>query len=167
MILHALATRLVVFDEDRVRVFDGTYQDFLDRVGWANEPPVQRSSSNETTNSTPADAESCAMSVQRNKKDMRRLRADLITYRGRVLGALKNRIAEIEGTIIALEQKVNDDTGALLEVSVKGDGPAIKSLSKSLHAKKGQIEALFDEMAVLTAELESKTKEFEQEIRQV
>ena len=158
MILHALATRLVVFDNDRVSVFDGTYQDFLDRVGWANEPPLQRTEPQEKINSSNA---------ERGKKDMRRLRADLISHRGRVLGSLKNRITEIEGTIIELEQKVNDDTAALLDVSVKGDGAAIKSLSKSLHATRGQIDALFDEMAVLTGELECKTKEFEQKISQV
>ncbi len=173
MILHALATRLVVFDNDRVSVFDGTYQDFLDRVGWATEPPiqrtafgVQRTAAKEKINSTSTNAESCTLDAQRSKKDIRRLRADLISHRGKVLGALKNRIAEIEGTIIDLEQKVNDDTAALLDVSVKGDGAAIKNLSKSLHETKGQIDALFDEMEVLTAELESKTKELEQKINQ-
>ena len=149
MILHALATRLVVFDNNRVTVFDGTYQDFLDRVGWADEPPVQRTISN----------------ADRSKKDMRRLRADMISDRGRVLGTLKTRITEIEGTIIELEQKVDDDTTALLHVSVKGDGAAIKDLSKSLHATRVQIDDLFDEMVVLTGELESKTKEFEERLR--
>ncbi len=167
MILHALATRLVVFDDDRVSVFDGTYQDFLDRVGWADEPSIERAASKEKINSDSANAERCTLNAQRSKKDMRRFRADLISERGRALGALKNRITEIEGTIIELEQKVDDDTGALLDVSVKGDGAAIKRLSKSLYAAKEQIDALFDEMAVLTAELENKTKEFEQKLSQV
>jgi len=156
MILHALATRLVVFDDDRVSVFDGTYQDFLDRVGWADE-------TSDAGSAVPSNGSRCA---NLSKKDMRRFRADLISERGRVLGALKNRIAEIEGNIIELEQKVDNDTGVLLDVSVKGDGAAIKSLLKSLHAAKGQIDALFDEMAVLTAELESKTKELDQKIKQ-
>ncbi len=149
MILRALATRLVVFDNNRVTVFDGTYQDFLDRVGWEDEPPVQRTTSN----------------ADRSKKDLRRLRADLINDRGRVLGALKTRITEIEGTIIELEQKADDDTAALLDVSVKGDGAAIKDLSKSLHSTRIRIDDLFDEMVVLTGELESKTKEFEERLR--
>ncbi len=164
MILHALATRLVIFDNDQVSVFDGTYQDFLDRVGWADEPPIQRAASKEKINS--ANAELCTLNAVRSKKDMRRLRADLIGDRGRVLGSLKDRITEIEGTIIELERRVNDDTVTLLDVSVKGDGAAIKSLLKSLHATKGQIDAFFDDMAVLTAELESKTKEFDQRMSQ-
>jgi len=34
MVLHAVARKLIVFDAGEVKVFDGTYQDFLDRVGW-------------------------------------------------------------------------------------------------------------------------------------
>ena len=37
MMLHALATRLIVFDDGKVTLFEGTYQDFLDRVGWKSE----------------------------------------------------------------------------------------------------------------------------------
>ncbi len=155
MILHALATRLVVFDDNRVSVFEGTYQDFLDRVGWSNE----------TSGADAAFPDNSCESKVRSRKDMRRLRAELISGRGRVLGTLKNRIAEIETAIMKLENKVNEDAGALLDASVKSDGPAIKSLSKSMHDTKEQIDSLFDELTALTGELEGKTKEFDEMIK--
>jgi ATP-binding cassette subfamily F protein 3 len=34
MFLRSLATRFVVFDRGRVRTFDHSYQDFLDKIGW-------------------------------------------------------------------------------------------------------------------------------------
>ncbi len=37
MFLHHLANRLIVFNEDRVFMFEGTYQDFLDKHGWEPE----------------------------------------------------------------------------------------------------------------------------------
>ncbi len=37
MILSAMATRLIVFDGGNVNLFEGTYEDFLERVGWADE----------------------------------------------------------------------------------------------------------------------------------
>jgi len=40
MFLHHLAKRLIVFSEERAALFEGTYQDFLDRVGW--EPAVKK-----------------------------------------------------------------------------------------------------------------------------
>jgi ATP-binding cassette, subfamily F, member 3 len=64
MMLHALATRLIVFDDGKVTLFEGTYQDFLDRVGWNSEN------------------ESGALRVKTqkksvNKKQLRRERAEL------------------------------------------------------------------------------------------
>ena len=41
-VLHALATKLVIFDRGRVTWFDGTYRDFLDRVGWSDEDGEKR-----------------------------------------------------------------------------------------------------------------------------
>ncbi|MCT4552690.1 MAG: ATP-binding cassette domain-containing protein [Alphaproteobacteria bacterium] len=35
MFLHHLATKLVVFDDGKVSVFNGTYKEWLDKVGWA------------------------------------------------------------------------------------------------------------------------------------
>ncbi|TGK19412.1 ABC transporter ATP-binding protein [Leptospira fluminis] len=37
MHLKAVATKLIVFDQDTIRVFDGTYDDFLNDVGWGDE----------------------------------------------------------------------------------------------------------------------------------
>ena len=37
MILHAVAERIVVFDGERPWFFEGTYGDFLERVGWQDE----------------------------------------------------------------------------------------------------------------------------------
>ncbi len=41
MILNAVATKLIVYDNDTVSVFDGTYQEFLERVGWNDEGGVR------------------------------------------------------------------------------------------------------------------------------
>lgn len=35
--LHNVATKLVVFDADKVSIFDGCYSDFLKQVGWADD----------------------------------------------------------------------------------------------------------------------------------
>ncbi len=36
-IIGEIANKLIVYDEDKCFVFDGTYQDFLDRIGWSFE----------------------------------------------------------------------------------------------------------------------------------
>jgi ATP-binding cassette subfamily F protein 3 len=37
MFLHHLAKKLIVFDEDKVFIFNGNYQEFLEQVGWKEE----------------------------------------------------------------------------------------------------------------------------------
>ena len=41
MILEAVATKLIVYDNDEVNVFEGTYFDFLERIGWQDEGGVR------------------------------------------------------------------------------------------------------------------------------
>ncbi len=154
MILHAIATRLIVFDDGKVSVFEGTYQDFLGRVGWKNENngAVGRQAISEQSKNT-------------NKKDMRRMRAELINSRSRILGALQKGIAEVEETIMQLEGQIEKDTQALLDASVKGSGESINTLSKSIHESKARIDTLFDELAALTEDLNTKSGEFEERLR--
>ena len=73
MILSAIASRLIVFDEGKVKIFEGTYQDFLDRGGWKDEVlPVR----------------SVQQSGQKGngirRKDLKRMKAELINNRSRI-----------------------------------------------------------------------------------
>lgn len=151
MILNALATRLVVFDNGGVRVFEGTYQDFLDREGWKDEGAIAIRRGPSDKNGSVA-----------NKKDLRRIKAELINTRSRILVPLQSRISEVEETITGLEQRIEEDTKSLLEVVSKGDGEAIKRLSRSIHESKKEIDMRFDELEILSEELDLKSREFEE-----
>jgi ATP-binding cassette subfamily F protein 3 len=156
--LHAIATRLIVFDDGKVNVFEGTYQEFLDRLGWKNEFEIENDKCNGKKN---------AQAKGANRKDMRRIRAELITDRSKTLGALQGRLTEVENTITELEQQIEKTTHALLEASVKGEGAAIKTMSKSLHDSKAKIDILFNEMDNLTLELDAKSREFEEKLNEL
>ncbi|MBI5663650.1 MAG: ATP-binding cassette domain-containing protein [Nitrospirae bacterium] len=154
MILHTLATRLIVFDDGKVTLFEGTYQDFLDRVGWKGE---QKMPQPETVVTSPP-----AQPV--DKKYVRRLRAELINEKSRTLGVLQKRIDEIENEIISLEEKTDMDNKELFEASIKSDGGAIKSLTKAIHDAKSRIDSLFPELERLHEELDIRTREFEERL---
>ncbi|HXX56901.1 MAG TPA: ABC-F family ATP-binding cassette domain-containing protein [Thermodesulfovibrionales bacterium] len=156
MILHALATRLIVFDGGKVTLFAGSYQDFLERVGWKEEDEG-------TVPGRPANGQCRAQS----KRDLRRIRAAIITDRSKTLGPLQTRIAEIEKAIIQLEKETELETNGLLEASVKSDGNSIKRLSKSLRSSKAKIDTLFDELASLTAEHDAKQTVFDERLSAV
>lgn len=162
--LHAAATRLIVFDDGRVDIFEGTYQDFLDRVGWKNESQGKNNDGNAEDNqkgakNTPAKG--------LNKKDLRRMRAELATSRSKVLSALQKEITGVEDAITKLEQQIERITQDLLAASVKGDGDAIKTLSKALHDSKLKLDKLFEELGTLNDELESKAQAFEDKLNEL
>jgi ATP-binding cassette subfamily F protein 3 len=153
LILEAVATKLIVFDDDSVSVFEGTYLDFLDRVGWSDEGGARAKSGRKKT-------------ADRNgsRKDAKKLRALLVSDKSKVLGTLKNRITALETEITELEQRVESETQDLLEASVKGKALEIKRLSQSMNEAKARIEELFAELETVTLEHDTKAQEFDQQL---
>ncbi len=156
MILHAVAEKLVIFDDNKVSVFEGTYQDFLDRVGWKDEASVDSGAEKRPK------AEKGI-----NRKDLRKMRAEIVTNKSKVLKPIQKRMTEIEHTIVKLEKKIEHDTKALHDATQKGHGDQIQGLSKEIHDMQKKIEPLFNELAALTDEFERKSKEFEEQLKEV
>ncbi len=154
MMLHALATRLIVFDDGEVTLFEGTYQDFLDRVGWKseNESGAPRVKKNGSRNNSI------------NKKQLRRERAELLNKKSKTMSALQKSIDEAEKEIIRLEGKIEQINGEIREASLKGKEETIKNLATKLHHSKAALDALFAKLDLLRMEIEGRTKEFEEEL---
>ncbi len=157
MFLHTLANRFVVFQGGRVSVFDGSYQNFLDKVGWEDERegPSQRSAS---PTRRVADRESV------NKKDSRRIRADIMARRSKVINPLKSKIAEIEATIETKEKRLSALNNDIIAASGIGKGETIAQLSRDIHQLRTEIDSLFDGLEALITEYEEKSKAFDVEM---
>ena len=156
LMLEALATKLIVYDNDTITVFDGTYLDFLERVGWSDEGGVRVKKGKKQ-----------AVDKNVNRKDSKKQRATIISDKSKILSSLKTRIAAIEEEITKLEQSVEQDTQALLEASVTGKALTIKQLSQSVNAAKAGIEKLFAELEEKTAEHDAKSREFDQQLNEL
>jgi len=154
MILEAVATRLIVFDGGIVSVFEGTYFDFLDRLGWQDEGGVRAK-----------DGEKAEFDRNVNRKDAKRMRAGIISDKSKVLGTLKNRIALLEQEITRLERGVERDTQDLVEASMKGRALEIKRLSAAVRDAKMNIDTLFAELEKATNEHDAKAKEFDRQLK--
>lgn len=154
MILDSIATRLIVFDDGKVTLFEGTYRDFLERVGWKSEPGQELMAMKKKKD----------INGQPSKKEQRRRRAELINEKSRVLGALNKEIGRIEKEIMALEERTEEDDKELLEAGMKGDAETIAKLSRSAKESRIKIDSLFEKLEILHADLESRTKEFEKRL---
>ncbi len=164
-VLHALATKLIVFDRDTVTWFDGTYRDFLDRVGWSDEDdagkqkPAKQAAA-PATNDAPRPKET----PKRSSKETRKLRAEIVSQKSRILRPLQKKVKELEDTIVDLEPKLQAAHEQIEAASQSGDHEAIGRLSKEAADLQKEIEILFAELESATIDHDEAAKEFDDKL---
>ncbi len=152
MILKDLITKLVVFHHGGVEVFSGGYEEFLEKIGWEDEAPpkaVQSSAAGSKKKGSP------------NKKELRKLRAELISQRSRALTPIKKEMERIEISITDLESKLRTALESLQRATQENDGPELARISQETKSLEGKIEAAFAKLAALNAEHELQKNKFE------
>jgi ATP-binding cassette subfamily F protein 3 len=162
MVLNAIATRLVVFDDGKVSLFEGSYGDFLDRIGWEDERAGEAPQPVEGV-----ETKSKVVNRKDMRKDTRRMRAKIITERSRALNPLQKKITGLENKITALERQTEQDNASLIRASQVGEGKAITSLSIAIHEARNNIETLFDELDRVVNEFEEKSRGFEEKLEEL
>ncbi len=89
-LLRAVCDKLIVFTNEGAEYFNGTYDEFLDQIGWeddnANEPKKVEK-------------------PKRNKKEIKKLRAAIVAEKSQATKSIKNAIAEIEALSPAEKSK--------------------------------------------------------------
>jgi ATP-binding cassette subfamily F protein 3 len=153
MFLHTLANRLMVFKQGQIQVFEGNYQEFLDKDGW--EETVSRTT--ESASKTPGV----------NKKALRRKKSEIIADRSRIIGPIQKEISRIEDAIETCDTQIKEVNDSLLTASEKGDGEKIQTYSKQLADLEARVESLFQELEEETRRLESMSRPFENQLREL
>ncbi|MBW2740058.1 MAG: ATP-binding cassette domain-containing protein, partial [Deltaproteobacteria bacterium] len=154
MFLHALARRLIVFRNNRIEVFAGSYGDFLEKVGWEYESSAQKPEGEQAV-------------LKMTKKELRRRRSEIITERGKVLKPLEQGIAKAENDIERFEDELSELNQAMQEASRNQDGKKIVGFSRSIHKRRSEIDRIFDELEKLTGFLEEKLAKFEKKLEEL
>lgn len=153
LVLNAVVNRLIVFDGGVVRVFEGSYGNFLERIGWESEAAQDEPASAKKQAKRSAD-----------RKGLKRQRAEIINRRSRALSPLQKEIDRIEASIMQLEEQIDSDSGALLRATQSGQGKTIVELSLAIHNNKKTIEDLFEKLEAASIEHHTKSTEFEEEL---
>jgi len=154
MFLHSLASRFIVFQIGRITLFEGSYQDFLDRVGWEDEElPGEKTGAGEEARTAPS-----------SKKDIRKLKADILTRRARELKPLEEKITAIESSIENFEKRITAINSEIIEASSQGRGGIIPGLSRELHAARAETDSLYGELEGLIDEHDARKNEFDREL---
>jgi len=139
--LREVATKLIVLQGDQVRLFLGTYDEFLEEVGWMTEATVDKDGS-------------AGKSV--NKAQLRREKAQRRNLYNKTVRPLKRESERLEKQIAALESEHANITRDLITASEEQNVPDILRLNRELAELERQTEQKYEDYCRVHAEYEKK-----------
>lgn len=159
MFLHALADRLVVFQNGEVHLFEGSYQQFLDNEGWSEEVDEKGG-----IRGTPEDM---PVSAKLSKKAIRRMRSEIVAEKSQKIKPLDKKIKKVEEDIDLLEKNAYTLNEAMINASQSNDGGKISEISRKIHKGQANIERLFTEMEQLYHDKEQAEFYFNKKLKEI
>ena len=151
MFLHALANRLIVFQDEYPYIFEGTYEEFLEKEGWKEEGEVKTKE----------------VKTKVTKKDARKLRSEIISERNKVIKPLEEKSTALENSISEYEEEVNKLNELLIEASSNNQGELIGEYGKRLSELNKLIDDAFEELDKIVQELEIKQKDYDEKLNKI
>jgi ATP-binding cassette, subfamily F, member 3 len=159
MFLHALAERLIVFRENGIELFDGTYQEFLEKGGWQDEKAPRAAET--ATEVEPAE------NLKATRKQLRRQRSEILALRSRALKPLEDEMRRLERDIEGRDGEMTSLTQAMQAASENRDGARITEISQSIHAAQKAIDGLFDALDRATRDHEQQAAGFDRQLDEI
>ena len=169
-VLHALATKLVIFDRGGVTWFDGTYREFLDRFGWSDEDDQKKGKrASKELAAAPAAVKAKKQSVPKRTqgKELRQKRASIVAARSKALKPLQKKVSSLEDAIVELETQVERVNKELHEVAQANDKDGIVRLSTEGAYAQREIDEKFEELERVTKDHDSRARKFDQQLEQL
>ena len=151
MFLHALANRLIVFQDEYPYIFEGTYEEFLEKEGWKEE----------------GGAKEKEVKTKVTKKDARKLRSEIISERNKVVKPLEEKSTALENSISEYEEEVSKLNELLIEASSNNQGELIGEYGKRLSELNKLIDDAFEELDKVVQELEIKKKDYDEKLNKI
>lgn len=140
VLLHETVNKLLVFQKDGVEIFDGSYQDFLDKIGWEEElADVQNDKKPKLT-----------------KKEKQRLAQERV----RALSPIKKQVQGLENEIIQKEENLESLNTLLIKSTEENNYDLIREYSQQIKESEQVIEQLFTELDQKTEELHKAEESF-------
>ena len=134
MLLRRLADALIIFHKGGAEYFDGTYDEFLEKIGWEEE---------EGTTSK-------KKKPKVNQKELKKQRKILTQERNELRKPYTKEIKLCEEKIEALEVDLEAKNESLEKASASGDNSAIMELSREVGLIQQEVDELFERLEIAT-----------------
>lgn len=160
MFLHSLANRLVIFKNNKIELFEGTYQEFLDKEGWEEDGRTSANFNQSTQTKTKVEI-TTNKSSNLNKKELRKLRSEIIQERSKAVSHIEKAIEKSEKLIEKFENEIKELHTAMQQASEQKNGKEIALIGVAISRCQTEIDLLFDTLEKQMDELESKKSVFD------
>ena len=151
MLLRRLADALIIFHKGGAEYFDGSYDDFLEKIGWEEE----------------ADSKPKKKKSKINHKERKKLRKAVTQERNEVRKPYTKEIKLCEGKIEVLEVDLSVKNEALTVASNSGDNDKIMELSKEVGLVQQDIDALFERLEIASEKDDEIVAEYELKLEEI
>ena len=172
--LSEVATKLVVFKNDRVFFYPGNYRDFLESIGWEDDdgtsvpqappiPPGAPEALPKPAVSAPSKTEAERSPKGHKSKMTRKARAEFIATRSRILKPLEEKIKNLEDEIISSEAGVAAVNEELAKASAQGGLGAIRrsELSRELKELAEKIDSCYSQLDATMKTYDAEKRKYE------
>jgi len=147
-LLRRVCDRLIIFSKGGADYFDGGYDDFLEKIGWEEEEIEVK--------------EKAAPKV--NKKENKKLRAQLVQERSKITSPLKKLLEKLEEEIIEIEDKLESEQHELIQASNAGDNSKVIELSQIVTKNEKLVEEKFELLETTQLEFDQIMDEYEEKL---
>jgi ATP-binding cassette subfamily F protein 3 len=144
MLLRRLADALIIFHKGHAEYFDGSYDDFLEKIGWEEEEVSKPKKEKNTNNNF--------------SKEYKKKRASLIQERSKRGKSHKKEIEFCEKNIIDLEALIKEKTTLLQNCS---DNSLLIETSTEIAKLNSEVESLFQRLETASLKLKAVEDKYE------
>ncbi|WP_404319198.1 ABC-F family ATP-binding cassette domain-containing protein [Malaciobacter canalis] len=150
-LLRQVCDRLIVFAKDEAIYFDGTYDEFLEKIGWEDEEVEEK----------------VKKAPKVNKKENKKIRAALIQERNKQTNPLKKEVDKYEQRIIQLEDLIQKEQAELIQASNAGDNSKIIELSQIILKYEKEVEEKFEKLEETQLNLDAIIHEYDIKLEEI
>lgn len=143
-LLDKLANKLIVFKNGDAHLFLGSYEEFLEKEGWGEEP-VQK-----------------IKKTNHDKKELRRRRAEIVQARAKQVNPIKKEIEKLESSIMDLESDLEEKNSQMAELEY--GTPAAQDLFQKIGEVQMKIATSYQRLDELISRQDKALKAFESQL---
>ncbi|MDD5406708.1 MAG: ABC-F family ATP-binding cassette domain-containing protein [Sulfurovaceae bacterium] len=152
MLLRRLADALIIFHEGRAEYFDGTYDEFLEKIGWEEEDGASKPKKTKP---------------KLDKKERKLLRSNLVQAKSKEISPYKKEMDVCEEKIIKLEKQLEINNQRLTEATNNVDNSEIIEFSQIISKINSEIEEYFEKLGTITEKFDEISAKYDTQLAEL